>query len=515
MKAPAILHRRLPNQALAWLCVALLLLSLTPLYALSFYNHACYDDFGFSIRTHDAWRATGSLWQTIRAAAENTAIIRGTWEGTYTTSFISALQPALFGENLYWVATVVLLTFFLFALWFFLRQVLVKGLGVDKTTFWLALCAVSFVMIQFVPELSESFFWFNGGVAYTLMWSLMLVRYGVMVSQARAQKAGARILLAALLVLLSALLGGAKYSTVLFSCCADGLLTLESFARRRKGRFGRLAAFLVLLGGLVFSALAPGNAIRAQTLHGGMSAPKAVLQALYFGVALMGHWFSLPLMVVWALVGWKLCEALRGCSLRFVHPVWITLLSVGLFCAQLVPTLYTGNYLGDGRTLNTYFYTFVLMSCALTLYWLGWSLRRWDGWITRFPAIGASQKGGLRYAALLAAAVLLLIGCVAYRPAGSVDYGPQNTATGSALYSLLKGEAARYDAAMDQRDAVMNDESQTDAVLYPVQDIPAAFMGDATESDNQRYVKELYAEYYQKLRVTIDGEEAASDAAAN
>ena len=110
MKQPALLNRRLPNQALAWLCVALLLLSLMPLYALSFYNHACYDDFGFSIRTHAAWRDTGSLLETLRAAAENTAVIRGTWEGTYTTSFISALQPALFSENLYWLSTALLLS---------------------------------------------------------------------------------------------------------------------------------------------------------------------------------------------------------------------------------------------------------------------------------------------------------------------------------------------------------------------------------------------------------------------
>ena len=59
------------------------------------------------------------------------------------------------------------------------------------------------------------------------------------------------------------------------------------------------------------------------------------------------------------------------------------------------------------------------------------------------------------------------------------------------------------------------DPSQPEAVLRPVEDIPDAFMGDAAQSDNPNYVKQLYAEYYQKLRVTIDGEEAASDAAAN
>ena len=66
----APLKQRLSNQALAWLCVAALLFSLLPLYALSFYNHACYDDFGFSILTHDAWRDSGSWVQTLRAALQ-------------------------------------------------------------------------------------------------------------------------------------------------------------------------------------------------------------------------------------------------------------------------------------------------------------------------------------------------------------------------------------------------------------------------------------------------------------
>ena len=139
MKLP-VLQRNISNRALAWLCVAVLLVSLMPLYALSFYNHACYDDFGFSLLTRAAWQETGSVLATVGAAVDNTKGIRNTWEGTYATSFISALQPALFGENLYWVSTLVLLTFFLFALWFFLRQVLVVVLHVDKPTFRMALC---------------------------------------------------------------------------------------------------------------------------------------------------------------------------------------------------------------------------------------------------------------------------------------------------------------------------------------------------------------------------------------
>ena len=77
------------------------------------------------------------------------------------------------------VMRLLLLTFLLFAVWFFLRQALVRTLGADRQAFWTAFCAVTFVMVQFVPELSEAFFWFNGGVAYTLLWAVAMVRLGV------------------------------------------------------------------------------------------------------------------------------------------------------------------------------------------------------------------------------------------------------------------------------------------------------------------------------------------------
>jgi len=494
------------NRALAWLCVAALLISLMPLYALSVYNHACYDDFGFSILTHDAWRSTGSVLETVKAAIRNTVGIRDTWEGTYATSFISALQPALFGEHLYWITTALLLTFFLFALWFFLKQVLVRTLHADGPTFWMAFCAVAFVMVQFVPEMSEAFFWFNGGVAYTLMWSVMLTRLGVLIGFENARRKGAKAALYALLVILTVILGGAKYSTLLFAALADAVLVLRAFVRKRRERVGELALFMLLLACFVFSMVAPGNAVRAKTLRGGMSAPMAVLQAFYFGLALMGNWFSLPLLVVWCMVAWQLSEALRGSPYRFNHPIWTTVLCVCLFCAQLAPTLYTGNYLGDGRALNTYFYTFVLMSCALALYWMGWGQRRLDG-RAAFPAIGTAKKDGMRIGAFAAAVVLLVVGCVCYHPEGSLEPGAQNMASGSALRSLLNGEAAAYDAAMDARDESMNDPEQTEPVMAPVEEIPEAFMGDALNSGSLDYVLHLYGEYYEKQRVTAAEEE--------
>lgn len=87
------------KKLLAAVCMALLVVSLIPPLALSFFNHASYDDLGYSIRTHERWRDTGSFWRTVEAAAENTASIRYTWQGTFFSCFLAALQPLCSGRG--------------------------------------------------------------------------------------------------------------------------------------------------------------------------------------------------------------------------------------------------------------------------------------------------------------------------------------------------------------------------------------------------------------------------------
>lgn len=484
------------RKTLAWISVALLLVSLLPVYGLSFFNHPFYDDFGFSIKPHAAWRDTGSHTAVLSAAWENTLGTRNTWEGTYTTTFLSSLQPGVWGEGHYWISTFVLVTGLLGALAFFLWQVLVKTLRADRPTAVTAFCGLAFLMVQLAPSPSEAFFWFNGGVAYTFVWSLLLFTAGCWLAFARSERKGKSVALFALLLALTLLLGGGKYSTVLLALLLSLTFTLLAFVRKHPKRFPFALLTLVLLLCLAFSASAPGNAVRAETLKGGLSAPMAVAQALYFGLALLGHWFSLPLLGVALLLTWLLLPVLRRSSIPFAHPLWVTLAALCLFCAQLAPTLFTGNFLGDGRVLNTYYDTYCLLVCGLLVYWAGFLLRR-------YPGLAPETSSRVSLPALALTVVLLTVGVVAYHPQGRESYGPQNTTAGTAVQSLVTGEAQAYDRQMDARDAAMNDPSQRAVALTPVSGIPKVFMGDAANSQATGYVPSLYAEYYQKDSVTF------------
>jgi hypothetical protein len=504
----------LSRKALAWISVWLLVLSILPLYAISFYNHPFYDDFGFSLLTRDAWQESGSFAAVLDAAWRNTVGIRQTWQGMYTASFISAMQPGIYGEGHYWIATAVLLTGFLLALAFFLWQTLRRGLGVDLSSFWIAFSGLASLMIHFIPDVTEAFFWFNGGVGYTLMACFALVAAGLWLRMERAHTRGKTALLFGLALVFVVLLGGGSYTLLLLCSLLALLAALWAFAVKRPKKWLHLLLCLALLGCFAFSMTAPGNLVRAKTLAGGMSAPMAVAQSFYFGLALMGHWFSLPMAAIMALLSFLMAPALRQSRCAFSRPVWVTLLAACLFCAQLSPTLFTGNYLGDGRVQNITFFTYVLMIHGLVLYWTGWLLRRAENRsvspAANAPAIPAATARAIsppaRGSLLTLVAVLLIVGSIAFHPDGAEGYGPMNLAGGSALRSLLRGEAQAYDLEMDARDTALNDLTQTHVTLSPITAIPGVFMSDALQSDNLEYVLSLYADYYHKSSVSVTPE---------
>ena len=494
----------LSRKTLAWICVLGLIASLLPLYLIAFDNRPFYDDFGFSLLTRAAWQSTGSFAAVVAAAVQNTLGIRHTWEGTYTTSFISAMQPGIWGENCYWVATFLLLSFLLLSLWYFLRQVFTGLLRVDAATFTILFSCLAFCMVQFVPDPSEAFFWFNGGVAYALLWSLMLLTMGVWLRFTHCAGKKQRILFFALLLLLVPAVGGGKYSTVLFACLCAFLFTLWAFCRKHPLKWLHLALTLLLTFCLGVSILAPGNAVRSATLPAPMAPHKAIAQAFFFGLTLIAQWFSLPLVATLVLSVLLLIPFLRQSPYAFKHPAWVTALAFALFCAQLTPTLYTGNFLGDGRTLNTYFFTHVLMSLGLVLYWTGWGIRRMEAAEKPLPAfLPKNTTSPLRGKWLLALVLVLFAGCIGFRPDGAQSFGPQNMAGGSAAISLLRGESRTYRLEMAKREALLNDPAIPDVTLTPISTIPRIFMSDAiTGGSSLTYVTALYAQYYQKESVT-------------
>ena len=266
-----------------------------------------------------------------------------------------------------------------------------------------------------------------------------------------------------------------------------------------------LAALLLIC--FAYSMSAPGNAVRAGVIGYRASAVKAVLQALYYGVAQMSAYLRPALIAITLAVLPALYGAAKKSPWRFSHP-WLVLgLTGALYCTQMTPPLYAIASIGAGRIVNTYFISFVALWFPVVYYLAGFAARRLE----------AAGRGQLirpltarSYGALLAVSLCLLgMGCLACRPAGEALYGVQNLSGPSAALSILSGEAARYDAEMTLREEALNDPTQPVVTLSPLTAVPDVFMDDLIVPGAEYDVRPSLAAYYGKEAILIAGEEGA------
>ena len=228
---------------------------------------------------------------------------------------------------------------------FLLKALFGDLLGLKGPSLVILISLTLTLLVQFMPNADEAFFWFKRGVGNTFIYSLLALSLGLLVKLHRAKSNARQAWLPAALAPLMVLLGGGSYGGGLFGLCLYGGLTAWAFLK--KNPKAPLLALLtaIFLGCFLYSMAAPGNTVRAAVIGFSPSPVKAVAQALYYGLALAGGYVSLPLIGVTLLVLPFFYTAAKAGSLAFAHP-WLWLRGLCLFCTQLVPPLYSGVFLG-------------------------------------------------------------------------------------------------------------------------------------------------------------------------
>ena len=483
------------QKGFAVLCVLALIASTLPLYAIAFFNHPYYDDYGFSASVHKAWQESGSVPALAKAALESARHTRQTWQGTYTGTILSNFQPGVFSENLYWAGTFILLTALIVCFAFFF-ETLFRTFGMEN---WarVSLGALSItLMIQFMPDVGEAFYWFNGGIGNVFIYSLLALAAALVMKllESRGKDIG---LMIALLVL-AVLLGGGSYGGGLFALCLCAVLLAWLFVKKHEKRWHVSALTLVFLGCFVYSMAAPGNAVRASVIKYESSAVKTIVQSMYYGMGQLGSYITLPVIAVTLVMMPALYAAARRSTWQFRHPWVAAALGVCLYCTQFAPPLYSIASIGAGRIVNTYYLSFIVMWLIYVYYLLGFIARKG----MELPQLDVRRFGAL----VLVSLCLLGTGCLSFKRPGEVLYGIQNMSGPSAALSILTGEAAQYDREMTQREILLSDEAQPVVTLRPLSVVPAVFMEDLIRPDALYDVRPSLKLYYGKEAIFIEGE---------
>lgn len=476
-------------------CVLALAVILLPLFMIAKYDYPSADDWSFGKYMYQAMQAGEGIAGVFHAIYQTLA--QNVWEARFSILILSALQPAAFGEHFYRITPYLMIGSVILSQLLLLRECIV---GSSRENKWLVLpigIPVAILQILYCPYPEESFYWYNGSVNYTFVYSLSLVLMTLYLEIAfRKIGKAKRIVFTILACLLAVLVGGNNFSTSVSTMCL--LLCMQIlFLIYRKDAFRRTWIVTLLETISVLAcATSPLTATRLNGNFGGSTANSpitAILLSFKRTFLNIISWTDLKILLLLLLLVPFLWKAVRKMEYSFRFPGLFTTLSFGIYSSQATATIYVDGTMGGGRQGAILWYFYVLWMAANVLYWCGWIAKRALKAEKSEKADLLAQKYLLRYCtvagALLAAVVLL----------GNVE----STTSYRAYRMWRNGWAQAYGAGWEERIAVLKDDSVKNPVFRPLNYVELLMYTDLQPETGYVWVNTACAEYYGKESVTV------------
>ncbi|TCL59441.1 hypothetical protein EDD76_104178 [Kineothrix alysoides] len=473
--------------------------TIIPMLVAAQYSRASADDFGWyaSVRKQ-VWDETHSIVHFTSTALRTTKDIYNEWQGTFTTTFVQAFQPEIFHPRAYFIVPYIMIFLFCGGTALLIYCILVKILKMNKSVYGIITFLYLLITIQYIPSTGEAFYWFNGAVAYTLAYAIMLLSLYFCLEFIRGGQK--RKLFFAIFT--AFFIGGGNYLTVvLFPLLL--ILILFLFVSSRKRALYLLVPLMVFTVTAVINMKAPGTSVRGGEI--GFNIHKVftvIYKSIYSGLKVVRSDFLgnpvilismiiITLFIVGGMVG-------KSYEFPFKYPVFFVIMTFGSYLAMFAPTYYAGVGAPFGRMSNLIFFYFTLSLIINIVYLTGWLLRvirekagenKEEKYSKGFLNIWNTYKIYL----LLFSAVLI----------GVNTHWYEMTAMTRTVKYLASGEAAQYGREMDVRYEILMDENIKDAQIKPLTvSAGPLFLYDIGEDANE-WPNTAAAEFFQKDSVYL------------
>lgn len=481
---------------ISWLVLLGFLLSLLPVFYLAGYVHATGDDYHYGAMAHWAWQDTHSLWQTLKASAENTIAFWHGWQGTWFTIFWMGLQPEVFSPNAYWIVPIFMVGINVLCTSVLTHYCMIQKLGLPAEGWIVTNAAVLFLSLQFIPSTKSGIFWWNGTAHYIIPYCLAMLSVWCFFRFIDTYRI--RFGTGALLCMTA--LGGSSYLAALFAPIVLVALLLI-YAKSRRKSLWLLVCFGAEMAGLMVSASSPGNAIRGGESFG-FSASRAVetiLQSFLQGMQTILQYveekpFVFVILILTAVFLWNLYCKMETMRFSFRWPFLFVAFLFCLWCAMFAPGIYAGVEVSGGVP-NTIFQVFVLTAMAAIVYTLGWvrvklgteraqkEWKIWRNWIFVSVAFLCLLTAGLQKGTL------------------------KETTFFNCLSYIASGRADDYKSQMQERLEILLDDSKKDIELPEMNSDQGPFMHMEIMEDPESWTNTVMCEFYRKDRVVRVGRE--------
>ena len=439
---------------------------LVPVFALAVFARPSADDYIYAARTHAVVQQYGfDLPRLLRAAWDTNAYYYENWQGLYVSGFTLAFQPAIFGNKWYGITLLCVLLPLFFCLYGLMRCVVLRLDPAQKHLPWALALLLTFAFIQGMPSPVEGLYWFNGAMNYLPYFSLAALNAGLAFALCFAGKLTPcqKVLYVLTGCVCSLVIGGGHQVAGLLNVL---VLLLAAMLCARRRNLWQLPAFVAAVLGLLLNVLAPGTRVRTAGFAGADFA-EAVVKSFILAAMQWLRWLDVPLLCLLALLVLPLLHMARSAVLPdrvFCRPWLGAAVTFVLMWAMIFLPSYTMGGIGAGRLLNVVWMTFVLGLAATEFLLLGW-LERVLG-VSLHRAERFCQHHARRLP-LAAACMLVVMACIGSH---TVKEGQDNYFATSleAAYELADGQAQRYAAALDEREAILTDEAQLEVSIRPL-----------------------------------------------
>ena len=503
MRKFSLKERRVNLSRLNWIMICVFLISLVPLYYIAKYNHPSVDDYYYGVETSKVWNQTHSFWQAVKASYENTIAVYHDWQGNFSGIFLMGLQPAIFGEQMYMVAPIILLTSYLLGTIIFIMTLFRRVFHSDWVHSSCIAVVITCVSMQFVGTPADSFYWYNGSIYYTFFYALSLLVGALMILYCTTKKITIKILSCLFAALFSFLIGGSNFTSA-FLLVLILLCTFLWFAVHRDTRWkGSLLVFLFVCAGFLISALAPGNAIRQASVGGATNPIVAILLSIVYAAYSLAGSMIVPVILMWIFLLIPITRILKNSTWSFRDPGLVLLFSFALYAASGTPVFYAQGLRIPYRLMNIMYFSSYIFILFDIIYVTGWVMKKYGEKVENLLSKISNYSSYLAYG-LLIMMVIMTFGRIEITQDDGENVNVSHMATSlSATYSLITKEAKVYNEECYRRlELYENDQIET-VVVDPFTSVPNVMFHSDITTNPKHWKNKHVAMYYHKKSVQL------------
>ena len=467
----------------AVICLVVLVSALLPLYSFGRYTIPLADDYSMIMKTHTAWVETHSVWQVILAGLDTTKEFFFSWAGTFSGTFIQTILPGLGDYHTYYLASWILITFFVAATFYFCRVLLCDMLQA-KTTVWIILSTLlTLYQIEYLPAIYDAFYWYVGAAAYTFSYLAKLVLVGILLSALQKNKKG-KLWQLILFGIYTVFCGGLDYGSTSMPLVILLFLMLIYVLWNKRHSAYIITAVVCYYVSWIITVIAPGNFARQASVGEQNGVIYSIIQSLFTGARYISGWTTAMLLLFTLFMLPFIIHLVKKAELQFKHPVWVLIWLYGMFSAQFTPRIFANYGSGEdvvGYTLNFTHCLFVLFWFLYVIYLTGWIVntvvKQGDQWNLNYIAY---------YGTVVITAAVLIRGV----------YTIESFTSARIALCQYYGYAQNYMSAMLEREQILQ-QSEGQEVVLPASEMPVPSTGGGDIStDQESWVNKLVAEYY-------------------